>query len=143
MWVSRIGSFYKEERDLKRSLALLLTSLLLVFGLAACGSDDKQQHESDSAITGGTSAGDNGTDQQEVGKDDAMNGENNAADGNDSLRDDVEQGMEDIQEGVNDAAQDAENALDGAEERARLARTRDKDGDLTDQENGFARNSLY
>ena len=120
---------------MNRRLALLLVSFLLVFGLTACGGDDKQQHENNSAITGEDTAGEDST-----GREDA--GEHDAADGEDSLKDDVEQGVEDVREDVDDAARDVEDALDGAAERTRQARPQDKDGDLTDQENGFARNSL-
>ena len=38
---------------MKRSLALLLASLLVVFGLTACGNDKKQdQGNQDSAVSG-------------------------------------------------------------------------------------------
>ena len=52
--------------------------------------------------------------------------------------------MEDVKDGVEDAVQDTKDALDDAADNARTrnAYPHDKDGDLTDQENGFSRNSL-
>ena len=46
---------------MKRSLALLLASLLVVFGLTACGNDKKQdQGNQDSAVVGDDTVGNNG-----------------------------------------------------------------------------------
>lgn len=131
---------------MKRSLTLLLASLLVVLGLTACGGSDNKQNQDnkDSAVVGDNSAdnhdstADNGTDS---GKDSqsgtAQNGTGqNGTDKDDSL-------MEDVQQGVNDAVQDTEDALDDmtGEARTRSALVHDKDGDLTDMENGVARNS--
>ena len=47
---------------MKRSLALLLASLLVVFGLTACGNDKKQdQGNQDSAVVGDDTVGNNGS----------------------------------------------------------------------------------
>ena len=131
---------------MKRSLTLLLAcTLAVVFGLTACGGSDNQNNGSDkdSAVVGDSSAdnhdsaANNGTDS---GKDSetAENGTGqNGTDKGDSLMDDVEQG-------VHDAVQDTEDALDDMTDtaRSRSALVHDLDGDLTDQQNGFARNSL-
>ena len=131
---------------MKRSLTLLLASLLVVLGLTACGGNDNKQNQDnkDSAVVGDNSADnhDSTTDNEtDAGKDNqnetAENGTGqNGTDKDDSLLDDVEQG-------VDDAVQDTEDALDDmtGEARTRSALVHDRDGDLTDQENGVARNS--
>ena len=133
---------------MKRSLALLLASFLVVFSLTACGNDDNPQSQNDGngSVIDGSNAGNNSandglTGQQDTG-DNSNHSDQNHTD--DSLMDDVQQGVDDVQEGVDDAVQGAEDAMDDAADKARTrsAYPHDKDGDLTDQENGFARNSL-
>ncbi len=134
---------------MKRSLALLLASFLVVFSLTACGNDDNPQSQNDdnSAVIDGSDTGNDNsahdglTGQQDTGENSNHSDQNHAGD---SLMDDVQQGVDDVQEGVDDAVQGAEDAMDDAADKAqtRNAYPHDKDGDLTDQENGFARNSL-
>ena len=131
----------KEERLVRRSAALLLVSCLMLLGLTACGGDDKQPQDGDQdAVLSGDTAGDNTS-----GQHNAANGGGSPsqdADQGGSLAEDAREDLEDVKEDVGDAARDVKDAAEDAAERARLARPDDKDGDLTDQENGFARNSL-
>lgn len=134
---------------MKRSLALLLASFLVVFGLTACGSDEKTQNQdkNDNAVIDGDNT-ENGTHNGLTGQQDpggsGTDTDSNQNHTDDSLMDDAEQGMEDVKDGVEDAVQDTKDALDDAADNARTrnAYPHDKDGDLTDQENGFSRNSL-
>lgn len=131
---------------MKRSLTLLLASLLVVLGLTACGGSDNEQNQdnNDSAVVGDNSADkndsttDNGTNSEKDSQNEtAENGTGqNGTDKGDSL-------MEDVQQGVDDAVTDTEDALDDMTEKARTrgALVHDQDGDLTDLENGVARNS--
>lgn len=131
---------------MKRSLTLLLASLLVVFGLTACGGSDNQNSETnkDSAVVGDSSAdnhdstANNGTDSgkdSQSGTAESGTGQNGTNKG-DSLMDDVEQGVDDAVQGTEDALDDMTGKA-----RTRSALVHDRDGDLTDQENGVARNS--
>ena len=124
---------------MKRSLALLLASLLVVFGLTACGNDKKQdQGNQASAVVGDDTVGNNGSTANDglTGNNATDNGDKNNTNKDDSLLDDAEQG-------VNDAVQDAENALNDVTGNAQnnKVRARNRSGDLRDKENGVARNS--
>lgn len=124
---------------MKRSLALLLASLLVVFGLTACGNDKKQdQGNQDSTVVGDDTVGNNGSTANDglTGNNATDNGDKNNTNKDDSLLDDAEQG-------VNDAVQDAENALNDVTGNAQnnKVRARNRSGDLMDMENGVARNS--
>ena len=124
---------------MKRSLALLLASLLVVFGLTACGNDKKQdQGNQDSAVVGDDTVGNNGSTANDglTGNNATDNGDKNNTNKDDSLLDDAEQG-------VTDAVQDAENALNDVTGNAQnnKVRARNRSGDLRDMENGVARNS--
>ena len=104
---------------MKRSLALLLASLLVVFGLTACGNDKKQdQGNQDSAVVGDDTVGNNGSTANDglTGNNATDNGDKNNTNKDDSLLDDAEQG-------VNDAVQDAENALMMSPEMPRTTRS--------------------
>lgn len=136
---------------MKRSLTLLLASLLVVFGLSACGGNDTprdQDNQHDSAVVGGNAAEDGsaGTDESRQPNSDKsnQNADSDQTHSDNSLKEDAEAGMDDVKEDVSDAVQDAKDAMDDAASKARMraAHPHDKDGDLTDQENGFARNSL-
>ena len=132
---------------MKRSLTLLLASLLVVFGLTACGGNNNKQdqNQNDDAVVDGDTAENNGTNANDGltnngNSSNGNNGNGTATDGthsDDSLMDDVEQG-------INDTVQGAEDALDDVTGKARTsnAYVHDRDGDLTDMENGVARNSI-
>ncbi len=165
---------------MKRSLTLLLVSLLVVLGLTACGGDDNKQEGSGSAVVDG-SAGSSSPESSTGQENRPENGSTDHAprpDDGDSLMEDAEQGvkkavrgaessspesstgqenrpengstdhaprpddgdslMEDAEQGVKKAVRGAEDLVDDA---MRGARTKDRNGDLTDLENGVARNS--
>ena len=113
---------------MKRSLTLLLVSLLVVLGLTACGgSDDNKQNDSGSAGSGNAESGTGQEDRPESGSTDHA-----------ARPDDGDSLMEDAEQGVEKAVRGAEDLMDDA---MRGGRTRDRNGDLTDLENGVARNS--
>lgn len=123
---------------MKRSLTLLLASLLVVAGLSACGGNDKQdQSSSDSAVTGTGTTGNSNT-----GTDDGTTGsQSDSSNNQDSLMDDVEQGVDDAVQGTKDALDDVANDVtDG--DRLDNARVHDRDGDLTDHENSTSRSAM-
>lgn len=119
---------------MKRSLTLLLASLLVVLGLTACGGgDDNKQNDSGSAVVDGSAGSGNaesGTGQEDRPESGSTDHAARPDDG-DSL-------MEDAEQGVEKAVRGAEDLMDDA---MRGGRTRDRNGDLTDPENGVARNS--
>lgn len=113
---------------MKRSLALLLASLLVVFGLTACGNDKKQdQGNQDSAVVGDDTVGNNGSTANDglTGNNATDNGDKNNTNKDDSLLDDAENAL-------NDVTGNAQN---------NKVRARNRSGDLRDMENGVARNS--
>lgn len=107
---------------MKRSLSLLLASLMLVFALTACGrSNDTAQDngqngtQSESAVTGGDSAGSgstngNSTNSGNNGGSGGNNGGNSGAtgdaNGNGSLLDDAGNAVEDGLGGMENAVDD-------------------------------------
>ena len=127
---------------MKRSLTLLLVSLLAAFSLTACGGKDSQNSgtNQDSAVTG-----ENAVDGTDRGEADAGKDGNSGKD--ESLLEDAEQGVDDAvkdtENALDDAVKDTENALDDmtGNDRMRSALVHDRDGDLTDMENGAARSS--
>lgn len=124
---------------MKRSLTLLLASLLVVFGLTACGGSDNQNSETnkDSAVVGDSSA-DSGTDAEKDNPDGSAEEGTGQNGGNqdDSL-------MDDVQQGVDDAVKDTEKAVDDMTDNARTrsALVHDQDGDLKDHENSVLHNN--
>lgn len=145
---------------MKRSLTLLVASLLLVFSLTACGGNDKQQdnnaNQNGSAVTGSDNAADNNDNA-------ANNGENNA-NGNqdDSLMDDVGDAITDGANDVKDGIDDVGDAITGDntntgtanrtrgttggatyEQMLRNARVHDRDGYLKDGENSVTPSSMF
>ena len=118
---------------MKRSLTLLLVSLLVVLGLTACGGDDNKQEGSGSAVvdcSAGSSSPESSTGQE--------NRPENGSTDHAPRPDDGDSLMEDAEQGVKKAVRGAEDLVDDA---MRGARTKDRNGDLTDLENGVARNS--
>ena len=105
---------------MKRSLALLLASLLLVFGLTACGREDTPKDLKDAADDVGDAARD--------GLDDAGNA--------------IEDGADRIEDAVDGdgVPNKSHSMLDGVsyEEMLRNGKVHDTDGDLTDHENAVS-----
>ena len=102
---------------MKRSLSLLLATLMLVFALTACGrSNDTAQdngqngNQSESAVVGGDSAGSgsNGSANHNSGNNDGpgSNGATGDANGNGSLLDDMGNAVEDGLNGMENAVDD-------------------------------------
>ena len=128
---------------MKRTLSLLLASLLVVIGLTACGGSDKKPDNGGSGtVMDGGNAGTNGSSSQENRPNSSTGHEARPEDKCNSPMEDAEQGVEKAVRGaedlVNDATRGAEDLVDGA---TRGARVHDRNGDLTDLENGVARNS--
>lgn len=101
---------------MKRSLTLLLASLLLVCSLTACGRDDKQQetNQNGSAVTdsGGTAGDQSGTGTEQGtanGSDPANGAGNGASNGTGSVMEDMGDAVTD---GVNDVADGIEDVGD-------------------------------
>ncbi len=121
---------------MKRSLTLLLASLLVVLGLTACGGDDNKQEGSGSAVVDG-SAG-SGHAESGTGQEDRPESPESGSADHAARPDDGDSLMEDAEQGVEKAVRGAEDLMDDA---MRGGRTQDRNGDLTDLENGVARNS--
>ena len=118
---------------MRRSSALLLATLMLIFTLAACGSKDEPPAGGDNANDGvsdnsGTGNGGNQNDpivggntgSQDNGiQDDGTTGSNSAGDGlqddlddiGDDIRDDMEQAGDNIRDGVADMADGTANGI--------------------------------
>lgn len=114
---------------MKRSLALLLTSLLLVFSLTACGKDqqsdgaDGNGSVTDNSGAGGSMTG-GGSDSANGGVNDLTNGGVNdpvtggvngsgaSTDGG-SLADDAMDALDDVGDAARNAVRDGENAAGG------------------------------
>lgn len=149
---------------MKRSLTLLLASLLLVFSLTACGGNDKQQdtNQNGGAVTDSGNASGNGgaandrTDNNGTGS----NGNGNGA-GTGSLAQDagnaVTDGIDDVKDGIDDVgdaltgnsgqngtASKTRNTTGGVSygQMLRNGRVHDRDGDLTDGENSVTRGAM-
>ena len=128
---------------MKRQFALLLTSVLLVFALTACGGDDKDaSHSTGEQNTAGDSiqdAGDNiadaGQDILDAGEDildpNDHNGTDNGTDRNDADRDNA-----DLRD--DSALTDGSTATEGTGQMLRNARVHDTDGFLKDGENAVS-----
>ena len=104
----------KEDPKLKRSLALLLTSLLLVFSLAACGRDQQPGDVDDNGVSDGSVTGDVNNGGLTGGYDDgSVTGGVNDGNGGGMM-----DGAMDTMDGVGDAARnavrDAGDALTGS-----------------------------
>lgn len=119
-------SHLKEETALKRSLSLLLASLMLVFALTACGrrNDTPQDNgqngtQNESAVVGGETANNGSNNQSNNGTND--NNTNGTTNGEDHpVLDDLEnagenvvQGAGDVGKAVTDGVRRAGNALTG------------------------------
>lgn len=139
---------------MKRSLTLLLASLLLVFSLTACGGDNKQDtNQNGSAVTNSDNAGGNGTDGAADDRTDS-----NGTNGSGSLAEDagnaVTDGIDDVADGIDDVG-DALTGDNGTVGKTRSAggvtygqmlrngRVHDRDGDLTDGENSAANGAMF
>lgn len=90
---------------MKRSFALLLTSLLLVFSLTACGKDQQPGGVNDNGSVSGTDG--SATDGVNGGD---MAGGNTAGNGSGSVTDGV---MDDVGDAARDAVRDTGDALTG------------------------------
>ena len=139
---------------MKRSLTLLLASLMLVFALTACGGNDKQQDntQNGSAVTGSDNANEsqNGGETGGSGSTgDDTNGGSLAEDAGDAVTD----GIDDVKDGIDEAGDilTGDNAQSGTTNQTRNttggvtygqmlrnSRVHDRDGDLTDGENSAA-----
>jgi hypothetical protein len=98
----------KEETALKRSLCLLLASLMLVFALTACGRRDEvpqsnNQNQNDSAVVGGESA-DHGNTPSAIPHEPPTT--NDRTDENNSLLEDAGNAVEDGLDGMKNAVDD-------------------------------------
>lgn len=93
---------------MKRSLALLLTSLLLVFSLTACGKDQQPGGVDDSASNGSVT-GDAGNDG--LTDDSVTGGVNDSSSG--SMMDGAMDTMDDVGDAARSAVRDAGDALTG------------------------------
>lgn len=142
---------------MKRSLTLLLASLLLVLSLTACGGDDKQQdtaNQNGSAVTNSDNANGNGAADN--------NGTNGNGSGTGSLAQDagdaVTDGIDDVADGIDDVgdALTGDNGQNGTANKTRNTtggvsygqmlrngRVHDRDGDLTDGENSVTRGAMF
>ena len=112
---------------MKRSLSLLLASLMLVFALTACGrrNDTPQDHgqngnQNESAVIGGDTANDgtnnhgNGTNNNATDHNGATNGEDHPVlDDLENAGENVVQGAEDAGKAVTDGVRKAGDALTG------------------------------
>lgn len=145
---------------MKRSLTLLLASLLLVCSLAACGSDKKQDtNQNDSAVTNSGNANEDKNDTMTDDRTDT-NGDNGtgtgslAQDAGDAVTDgidDVKDGMEDVGDALtgdntqNGAAANKTHSTGGVTygQMLRNGRVHDTDGDLTDGENSVTRGAMF
>nr|WP_326185074.1 hypothetical protein [uncultured Oscillibacter sp.] len=134
---------------MKRSLTLLLASLLLAFSLAACGGDNKQDtNQNGSAVTSSDNANGNGTDNATDDRTDS-NGTNGG-----SLAEDAGNAVTDGIDDVGDALT-GDNAQNGTANKTRSTggatygqmlrngRVHDRDGDLTDGENSVTRGAMF
>ena len=112
---------------MKRSLALLLASLLLVFGLTACGREDTPKDQTNDSVS-------------EDLKDAADDVGDAARDGLDDAGNAIEDGADRIEDAVDGdgVPNKSHSMLDGVsyEEMLRNGKVHDTDGDLTDHENG-------
>lgn len=141
---------------MKRSLTLLLASLLLVFSLAACGGDNKQDtNQNGSAVTSSDNANGNGTDNATDDRTDSngTNGGSLAEDAGNAVTD----GIDDVADGIDDVgdALTGDNAQTGTANKTRSTggatygqmlrngRVHDRDGDLTDGENSVTRGAMF
>ena len=125
---------------MRRSSALLLATLMLIFTLAACGSKDEPP-------AGGDNANDGVSDNSGTGnggnQNDPIVGGNTGSQDN-GIRDDMEQAGDNIRDGVADMTDGTANGISANGRRhlgtsfgqmVRNAHVHDKDGDLTDHEN--------
>lgn len=145
---------------MKRSLTLLLASLLLVFSLTACGGDEKQQdtNQNGSAVTNSDNANGNKNDTD----DRSDNGTNGNGNGTGSLAQDagdaVTDGIDDVKDGIDDVGDaltgdnvqnsttsKTRNTTGGATygQMLRNGRVHDQDGNLTDGENSVTRGAMF
>ena len=114
---------------MKRSLALLLASLLLVFGLTACGQEDTPKDQTNGSVS-------------EDLKDAADDVGDAAQNGLDAAGDAIENGADRIVDAVDGdgVPNKSHSMLDGVsyEEMLRNGKVHDTDGDLTDHENAVS-----
>lgn len=111
--------YLKEESALKRSLSLLLASLMLVFALTACGRRDEvpqsnNQNQNDSAVVGGETT-DHGNTPSTIPDEPPI--ANDRPDENNSL-------MEDAGTAVEDGLNDMKNAVDDMTDSTARSRNR-------------------
>ena len=94
---------------MKTSLALLLTSLLLVFSLTACGRDRQPGDADNSSASDGSVTGD----VNEGGYDDSVTGGVNDGNGG-GMMDDAMDTMDDVGDAARNAVRDTGDALTGS-----------------------------
>ena len=137
---------------MKRQFGLLLTSVLLVFALTACGGDDKDtSHDSGDQNTAGDSLEDAGDAIQDAGDDILDAGEDildpNDKDHADSGRDPADRHEDDALTGGDPTVEDAVTKQSGRSgvsngQMLRNARVHDTDGFLKDGENAVSPDAL-
>lgn len=129
---------------MRRSLALLFTSLLLVFALTACGGDKRNDGVNDGVnnATGNNGVTDNGVLDNGTAGNNATNGLNNGT-GQGTLDSGVP-GDPVLGDGVADGA-NPQSAVRGATygQMLRNGRVHDTDGFLNDYENAVTPGTIY
>lgn len=146
---------------MKRSLTLLLVSLLLVFSLTACGRDKNQQdtNQNGSAVTNSDNASGNTNDALTDDRNDSNTANGNgsgslAQDAGNAVTDgidDVKNGIEDVGDAItgdnvqNGTANKTRNTTGGATYGQMLqnGRVHDRDGNLTDGENSVTHSAMF
>ena len=97
---------------MKRSLALLLTSLLLVFSLTACGRDRQPGDADNNSASDGSVIGDADNGGANGGYDDSVTGGVNGGNGG-SMMDGAMDTMDDVGDAARNAVRDTRDALTG------------------------------
>lgn len=132
---------------MRSKLISLLTALLLVFALAACGGDMNRDNGIGGEQSGSSFEGRNdgiiaGSDDRAAGGSNAVNGQTGMAGADDRTGDDL---VDDARDALTGAGDLVEDAMDGVDRKTRQGinfnqmvrngRVHDRDGDLTDGEN--------
>lgn len=126
---------------MRKGLSFLAALLLLVSVLTGCGSDKNQSNADQNQTPSTDNAGTNGT----GGSNDSNGSTGSAADGNmaGDTQNAVDNAIGDVQNGLENAGDALDDTIDGVPYDQMLdnAKTRDTDGDLTDNENSVSRGS--
>ena len=146
---------------MRRSFALLLTFLMLVFSLAACGGGaDQPSNGGDGAnsttggdngnaatpgqdgLTGGNTGANNGTANGSMSGTGSGTGDTQNGSLASDIKNDMDQAGDNIRSGINDLTGGTPNGINAGgrigtsfDQMVRNGRVHDKDGNLTDNEN--------